>query len=105
MKNMVMENPRPYRTENILVHGLISCNNRCGYWNRDVNGATNIYKIAYNAMNIMKKDQVINQEAMAGNALVHGGLKTKLQATHQEAIITHQGFWKNSQNENLHALK
>jgi transposase len=25
--------------------------NGCGYWNRDVNGATNIYKIAYNAIN------------------------------------------------------
>jgi hypothetical protein len=33
------------------VHGLICCNNGCGYWNRDVNGATNIYKIAYNAIN------------------------------------------------------
>ena len=50
-KNMVMENPRPYKTGNILVHGLICCKNGCGYWNRDVNGATNIYKIAYNAIN------------------------------------------------------
>ena len=50
-KNMVMENPRPYKTGNIIVHGLICCKNGCGYWNRDVNGATNIYKIAYNAIN------------------------------------------------------
>jgi len=50
-KNMVMENPRPYKTRNILVHGLICCKNGCGYWNRVVNGATNIYKIAYNAIN------------------------------------------------------
>ena len=44
-------NPRPYKTGNILVHGLICCKNGCSYWNRDVNGATNIYKIAYNAIN------------------------------------------------------
>ena len=50
-KNMVIKNPRPYKTGNILVHGLICCKNGCGYWNRDVNGATNIYKIAYNAIN------------------------------------------------------
>jgi hypothetical protein len=36
---------------NVLVHGLICCKNGCGYWNRDVNGATHIYKIAYNAIN------------------------------------------------------
>jgi hypothetical protein len=50
-KTMVMKNPRPYRSGNVLVHGLIRCKNGCGYWNRDVNGATNIYKIAYNAIN------------------------------------------------------
>jgi len=48
---MVMENPRPYKTGKIIVHVLICCKNRYGYWNRDVNGATNIYKIAYNAIN------------------------------------------------------
>ena len=56
---MVRDNPKPYRTGSIIVHGLICCKNGCGYWNRDVcgywnrdvNGATNIYKIAYNAIN------------------------------------------------------
>ena len=51
VKMMVRKNPRPYRTGNVIVHGLICCKNGCGYWNRDVNGATNIYKIAYNAIN------------------------------------------------------
>jgi transposase len=50
-KTMVMENPRPYRNGSVLVHGLIRCKNGCGYWNRDTNGATNIYKISYNATN------------------------------------------------------
>jgi hypothetical protein len=50
-KTMVRENPKPYKSGNVLIHGLICCKNGCGYWNRDVNGATNIYKIAYNAIN------------------------------------------------------
>lgn len=50
-KTMVRENPKPFRSGNVLVHGLICCKNGCGYWNRDVNGATNIYKIAFNAIN------------------------------------------------------
>ena len=54
---MVRENPKPFRSGNVLVHGLICCKNGCGYWNRDVNGATNIYKIAYNAIN--KKERLI----------------------------------------------
>ena len=50
-KTMVRENPKPYRSGNVLIHGLIRCKNGCGYWNRDVNGATNIYRVAYNAIN------------------------------------------------------
>ena len=46
-----MKTPRPYKRGNILIHGVICCKNGCGYWNRDVNEATNIYKIAYNAIN------------------------------------------------------
>jgi hypothetical protein len=60
-KNMVMENPRPYKRGNILVHGLICCKNGCGYWNRDVNGATNIYKIAYNAINNKERPNYLSR--------------------------------------------
>ena len=60
-KNMVMENPRPYKTGNIIVHGLICCKNGCGYWNRDVNGATNIYKIAYNAINNKERPNYLSR--------------------------------------------
>lgn len=45
---MVRENLKPYRTGSIIVHGMICCKNECGYWNRHVNGATNIYNVAYN---------------------------------------------------------
>ncbi len=67
-KTMVMENPRPYKTGNILVHGLIRCKNGCGYWNRDVNGATNIYRIAYNAINNKKRpDYLCRSNNFSGN--------------------------------------
>jgi len=60
-KTMVRENPKPYRTGNIIVHGLICCKNGCGYWNRDVNGATNIYKIAYNAINKKERPNYLSR--------------------------------------------
>ena len=60
-KTMVRENPKPYRTGNIIVHGLICCKNGCGYWNRDVNGATNIYKIAYNAINNKERPNYLSR--------------------------------------------
>lgn len=50
-KTMVKEKPKPYRNGNILIYGLICCKNEWGYWNRYVNGATNIFKIVYNAIN------------------------------------------------------
>jgi hypothetical protein len=60
-KTMVRENPKPYRSGNVLVHGLICCKNGCGYWNRDVNGATNIYKIAYNAINNKERPNYLSR--------------------------------------------
>jgi hypothetical protein len=60
-KTMVRENPKPYRTGNIIVHGLFCCKNGCGYWNRDVNGATNIYKIAYNAINNKERPNYLSR--------------------------------------------
>jgi len=60
-KTMVRKNPKPYRSGNIIVHGLICCKNGCGYWNRDVNGATNIYKIAYNAINNKERPNYLSR--------------------------------------------
>jgi len=38
-----------------LVHGLLHCKNGCGEWNRDRNGSSNIYKIAYQAIYGMER--------------------------------------------------
>ena len=45
------ENPRPYREGTSLVWGLLKCKTCGGIWNRDRNGASNIYKISENIIN------------------------------------------------------
>lgn len=62
-KFIVRENPKPYRSGNILVHGAISCQNCKAVWNRDVNGATNIYRIAKNAINEMSRPDYLCRES------------------------------------------
>ena len=54
-KFMVRENPKPFCDNLRLVHGLLSCKNCANVWNRDCNGATNIYKIAYNSIHSMDR--------------------------------------------------
>ena len=44
------QNPRPYREGRILRHGLVKCQTCSRLWNRDVNAASNIWKIAHNAI-------------------------------------------------------
>ena len=68
-KTMVRENPKPFRSGNVLVHGLICCKNGCGYWNRDVNGATNIYKIAYNAINNKERPHYLSRSKNLSGSL------------------------------------
>lgn len=55
----IIKNPKPYKSGNILVHGLISCKNCSNVWNRDVNGATNIYRIAKNAVNGLERPEYL----------------------------------------------
>jgi hypothetical protein len=52
---MVRKSPKPWKDYDALVHGLLRCKSGCGLWNRDVNGAKNIYKIAYNHINGLKR--------------------------------------------------
>jgi hypothetical protein len=68
-KTMVRENPKPFISGNVLVHGLICCKNGCGYWNRDVNGATNIYKIAYNAVNNKERPNYLSRSKNTSTGL------------------------------------
>jgi transposase len=61
-KFQIRENPKPYKSGNILVHGLIKCKTCLGVWNRDVNGTTNIYRIAKNAINGIERPKYLCRE-------------------------------------------
>ena len=58
-KFITRENPKPYRSGNILVHGATRCKNCNAVWNRDVNGATNIFRISKNAINETKRPKYL----------------------------------------------
>ena len=47
-KFIIRKNPKPYKKTNILVHGALICKKCNAVWNRDVNGATNIFRIVKN---------------------------------------------------------
>jgi len=68
-KMMVRENPKPFRNGSIMVHGLICCKNGCGYWNRDTNGATNIYKIASNAIHNKERPSYLSRSKTTSTGL------------------------------------
>jgi len=50
-KFRVRQNPNKKKDEMRLIHRLLRCKSGCGLWNRDRNGSSNIYKIAFNAIN------------------------------------------------------
>jgi len=58
-KFQIRKNPKPYKSGNILVHGLIKCQTCLGVWNRDVNSATNIYRLAKNAINGLERPKYL----------------------------------------------
>ena len=49
-KFLIGTNPKPGKDNQILLHTLLRCKNGCGIWNRDCNGAKNIYKVSHNAV-------------------------------------------------------
>ena len=66
-KFMVRENPRPNKNELRLVHGLLRCKSGCGAWNRDRNGSSNIYKIAYQAISNLPRPSYLCRTSNQGS--------------------------------------
>lgn len=56
------KSPKPWKKDvSILVHGVLNCK-KCGtVWNRDVNGATNIYRIAKQAIQGKKRPSYLSR--------------------------------------------
>jgi hypothetical protein len=61
-KFRIRENPTPNKDDLRLVHGLLRCKSGCGLWNRDRNGSSNIYKIAYNAIHKKERPSYLCRE-------------------------------------------
>ena len=49
------DNPRPWKNNRIIRHGLIKCKTCLGLWNRDTNASMNILHIVKN--DIMRKEK------------------------------------------------
>ena len=45
-----------------ILNGLLTCKKCSGVWNRDVNSATNIYRIAKNAINGLERPKYLCRE-------------------------------------------
>jgi hypothetical protein len=68
-KFLIRENPKPYRSGNILIHGLLTCKKCSSVWNRDVNSATNIYKISKNAISGIERPKYLCREKKEDNKI------------------------------------
>lgn len=68
-KFMPRVNPKPMKDDIRLVHGLIRCKNGCGSWNRDRNGSSNIYKIAYNAIHNLERPSYLCRTTQSNQAI------------------------------------
>jgi hypothetical protein len=69
-KYMVRKNPRPNKDDMRLVHGLLRCKSGCGEWNRDRNGSSNIYKIAYQAIHNLERPSYLCREINSNQAVL-----------------------------------
>jgi transposase len=85
-KFQIRENPKPYKSGNILVHGLIKCQTCLGVWNRDVNGATNICRIAKNAINGLERPKYLCREKKNENVKVEKTKKEKSKKVVQKKV-------------------
>lgn len=77
-KYMVRKNPRPNKDETRLVHGLLRCKSGCGSWNRDRNGASNIYKIAYQAIHNLKRPSYLCREIKSNQGSLTSSYKQNI---------------------------
>ena len=69
-KFLVRKNPKPKKDDMRLVHGLLRCKSGCGLWNRDRNGSSNIYKIAYQAIHNLERPSYLCREIKSNQAVL-----------------------------------
>jgi len=79
--------PKLYKSGNILVHRLFKCKTCLGVWNRDVNGATNICRIAKNAINGLERPKYLCREKKDENVKIEKPKKEKSKKVVQKKSI------------------
>jgi hypothetical protein len=77
-KFMVRNNPRPNKDDKLLVHGLLRCKSGCGEWNRDRNGSSNIYKIAYQAIHNLERPSYLCRETKSNQGSLTSSYKQNI---------------------------
>jgi hypothetical protein len=77
-KYMVRKNPRPNKDEIQLVHGLLRCKSGCGSWNRDRNGSSNIYKIAYKTIHKLERPSYLCREIKSNQGSLTSSYKQNI---------------------------
>jgi AraC-like DNA-binding protein len=77
-KYMVRKNPRPNKDDMRLVHGLLRCKSGCGEWNRDRNGSSNIYKIAYQAIHNLERPSYLCREIKSNQGALPSSYKQNI---------------------------
>ena len=77
-KFRLRENPRPNKDDMRLVHGLLRCKNGCGEWNRDRNGSSNIYKIAYQTIHKLERPSYLCRETKSNQAILSNCYKQNI---------------------------
>ena len=83
-KFQIRKNPKPYKSGNILIHGLLTCKKCSGVWNRDVNSATNIYRLAKNAINGLERPKYLCRKNKDENIKVEKLIKDKIKKVVQK---------------------
>ena len=79
----MVDNPKPYRNNQQMCWGLLRCKSCNGFWNRDCNGAKNIYKIAENAVKQIARPDYLCRGTFQAifksgyNQNLHGNEKTR----------------------------
>ena len=66
-KFMLRKSPKPWLDCSHLVHGLLRCKNCERVWNRDHNGAMNIYKICRNAVDGKERPSYLCYQRQTNN--------------------------------------
>lgn len=87
-KFITRKNPKPYKSGNILVHGATRCKNCNAVWNRDVNGATNIYRIAKNAIIGTERPKYLCREKKEEKTKVKKVVKRKVKKSVAVVAVT-----------------